>query len=1182
VSRNDAVDLSQRLYSRLPANYRAYDAEPPQDYAMLALLRVIGEQAANLRLDLDDLWDDFFIETASDWVVPYLGALLGTRLLADPVEQGDRLEVANTVRWRRTRGTPAMLRSLARSVTGWPDDLAEYFQHLGWSQNVNHPRRSDPLSPDLRDTHVLSRLGRADDSASHAADFRLSAALDAARLDRTSLGIGRAAWGTPGRYDIKNLGFLVRRLLTFRLEGVTPAADDPRLPAPVDPTCFTFDPLHHEAPLFVEATREPLTRSEFDQAPWATFGSDVAIRQVGVLLASDAEPAAATSRSEVPFSFGGRGAGLRLDALDGLRLLDVRPFDQGEPHFVIEAFWLEDAGGVVRLGSLSTLLAATGGGAAYGAHDTATGPGRLVLRVVTGRPIVASSNPPVIVPASSAGGRFPGAVVAAQAILDGRPRSADALYVYLPPSFLRPADAPVDVPFQATGRGVFHVAVDGTTYSQIDMKAETLARPSDGQIYPPRLTTASTVPANGFVRIARRSGRLSAAERIDSRPSGAYLLDDGRFGSARAIYRLELFTGTFQRLGAIATIERDQSAHPDLEFSMGGPRWPSFSYAARRFAPGDEPEAGLLAVHVAVVDGGDWVPEAELVIVNRAGDSLLVYLPELDGIDADGVRMFIGADGSSHFAPAGDDALAAIQAARSLAGLPTARPSAGQVLPIAGRRPLQQRRPMAIELCSGRCRTRLLPGELGIDPERGTFAFAAGDPAIGGGRLSVDYVEAFSDRIGARTYTRDLDGSVPTRIVAQLGDAPLIARERVHTTFEDAFIHSGENGATEEVIEIADSATYILDQELVFDRLAGGRLTIRAANGVRPCIVLRGSLPASPPTSPLSSPPTSPPSSPPTPPGGPILKFSSPLERLELGGLLISGGAVHIATPIKAALISACTLDPRTAAAASLIVTDEDRNSQSAYLICRSVSGGLTIGDGVEQVTIADTIIDRFGGLAIGGLTVGAPPASPPSSPPAGPPSSPPASPPDTARDARAFLRSTGPSVGLTRGGEMVRIATRVMAGDVGLTESPIRRLHLERVTVLGRIRCEVLEASECLLDDITRVEDQQAGCIRFSRYEIGSALPRRYQCVPSDEQSGAWTSPARCEAPLFGSRTYGWPNYVQLAARTPDSVRNASERRSEVGAFTGRLDTLRRRNFEIKTREFLPVGLSALALAET
>src|SRR5262245_35422606 len=113
MSRNDAVDFTRRLYSRVPAHYRAYDVESEQDYALLALLRVVAEQVANLRQDLDALWDNFFIETCDDWVVPYLGALVGTNLLAQPVEQSNRLEVYNTVVWRRSKGTPAMLRALA-------------------------------------------------------------------------------------------------------------------------------------------------------------------------------------------------------------------------------------------------------------------------------------------------------------------------------------------------------------------------------------------------------------------------------------------------------------------------------------------------------------------------------------------------------------------------------------------------------------------------------------------------------------------------------------------------------------------------------------------------------------------------------------------------------------------------------------------------------------------------------------------------------------------------------------------------------------------------------------------------------------------------------------------------------------------------------------------------------------
>src|SRR6185295_17812526 len=125
MSRNDANDYAQRLYERVPAYYRVADAE--QGMPLFALLRVVGEQVANLRSDLDKLWDNFFIETSDDWVVPYIATLTGTNLLANPVGQSNRLDVRNTVIWRRSKGTPAMLRALAQAISGWPTELAEFF-----------------------------------------------------------------------------------------------------------------------------------------------------------------------------------------------------------------------------------------------------------------------------------------------------------------------------------------------------------------------------------------------------------------------------------------------------------------------------------------------------------------------------------------------------------------------------------------------------------------------------------------------------------------------------------------------------------------------------------------------------------------------------------------------------------------------------------------------------------------------------------------------------------------------------------------------------------------------------------------------------------------------------------------------------------------------------------------------
>ncbi len=104
MSHNDADDYARRLYDRVPGHYRAYDAELGQP--LLALLRVVGEQVANIRQDLDVLWDNFFIETCADWAVPYIGALVGTNLLTHPVGESSRLDVWNTIPWRRSNGTP--------------------------------------------------------------------------------------------------------------------------------------------------------------------------------------------------------------------------------------------------------------------------------------------------------------------------------------------------------------------------------------------------------------------------------------------------------------------------------------------------------------------------------------------------------------------------------------------------------------------------------------------------------------------------------------------------------------------------------------------------------------------------------------------------------------------------------------------------------------------------------------------------------------------------------------------------------------------------------------------------------------------------------------------------------------------------------------------------------------------
>ena len=120
--------------------------------------------------NLEQLYDDQFIETCDDWVVPYIGDLIGWQQVHEAGEPSDaaslrgqqrnkilipRRELANTIRYRRRKGTLSLLELLAFDVAGWHARAVEFFRLLGSTQNINlsHIHRGGTV--DVRQDRVL-------------------------------------------------------------------------------------------------------------------------------------------------------------------------------------------------------------------------------------------------------------------------------------------------------------------------------------------------------------------------------------------------------------------------------------------------------------------------------------------------------------------------------------------------------------------------------------------------------------------------------------------------------------------------------------------------------------------------------------------------------------------------------------------------------------------------------------------------------------------------------------------------------------------------------------------------------------------------------------------------------------------------------------------------------------------
>ena len=443
-----------------------------------------------------------------------------------------------------------------------------------------------------------------------------------------------------------------------------------------------------------------------------------------------------------------------------------------------------------------------------------------------------------------------------------------------------------------------------------------------------------------------------------------------------------------------------------------------------------------------------------------------------------------------------------------------------------------------------------------VHPERGLFSFVVPPPQ---GTIVAGYNFGFMSQIGAGGFDERILESLPVvgETVAVSGGSGL-----------SAALASLTATAT---VQITDSQTYA--GPAAAWALPAAKVALRATNRQRPVIRWTGA-------------------------GPHTWSIAGQGGSLQLQGAWLQGADIVLTGRFDSVRLRLATLDPGDAGSggplfasaidgAALVPTTLWVEANIGSLVVeRCITGPIRTRNGgaVEQITITDSILQAIPTH----LPVTTAPILDPADLAArwklaGDATTMQirASLPQATRDAlTAYVPGTVPTAvliqdmqtalaGLDR--TKMEAAYPLALADLALGTSS-GAVSLARCTVLGRITVHRLDASECILDDVTTVEDAQHGCVRFSAYARGSVLHAPYRSV---------AMPAR--GPLFLSRRFGAPNFARLSRQADaamlspqagDSILAGAQNGAEMGAFSGEGIALKKRGLVLKFEEYAPLGV--------
>lgn len=219
---------SDTLYYLLPEIYRQRDKQ--HDEILRALLAIISDEFSGIEKNINQAYENCFIETCEDKIIPYIADLLEIEGLHNKKQllQSQRSRVANTIRYRRRKGQGSVIESIMRDVTGWPTKLVEYFQSISTTQHMQHIRHGKGTTANIRNVNGINTLDTPFDVNAHTVEVN---------------NVGNSA----NKYSLTTVGLFLWRLKSYPIyRGYAKEING-------QDRAYTFHPLGTEMPLFNHA-----------------------------------------------------------------------------------------------------------------------------------------------------------------------------------------------------------------------------------------------------------------------------------------------------------------------------------------------------------------------------------------------------------------------------------------------------------------------------------------------------------------------------------------------------------------------------------------------------------------------------------------------------------------------------------------------------------------------------------------------------------------------------------------------------------------------------------------------------------------------------------------------------------------------------------------------------------------